>query len=112
MSIVNITPTKIDKDGESESFQAMSTADQYKVRNDGRMLLHFKKTGAGAANITVVTPKEIKGYAIADQIVVVPATTGDVMMAPVDRDLFSDAAQDVNFTTDEDTGLTVAAVRI
>ena len=112
MAIVNITPTKIDKDGEAESFQAMITADTYKVRNDGRMTLHFKKTGAGAANITVVTPKQVKGYAVADQVVIVPATTGDVMMAPIDRDLFNDASQDVSFTTDEQTGLTVAAVRI
>lgn len=112
MAIVNITPTKIDKDGEAESFQAMNLVDTYKVRNDGRMALHFKKTGAGAANITVLTAKEVKGYAVADQVVIVPATTGDVLMAPIDRDLFNDANQDVSFTTDEDTGLTVAAFRL
>ena len=112
MATVNITPTKIDKDGEAESFQAMITADSYFVRNDGRTCLHFKKTGSGNANITVVTAKTVKGYAVADQVVVVPATTGDIIMAPIDRDLFNDANGDVNFTTDEETGLTVAAFRI
>ena len=112
MAIVNITPTKIDKDGEAESFQSMITADTYKVRNDGRMCLHFKKSGSNDANITIVTPKQVKGYAVADQVVIVPATTGDILMAPIDRDLFNDANGDVSFTTDEQTGLTLAAFRI
>lgn len=109
---VVISATKITPAGQSESFTAMNTSDTYKVRNNGRVLLHFKKTGAGAANITLETPKQVGGYAVADQVIVVPATTGDVMAAPTDKDLFNDANADVSFTTDEATGLTVAAVRI
>ena len=112
MTTIVITPTKVDQDGESEAFTAMITTDTYKVRNNGRVLLHFKKTGAGNANVTVVTPKQVSGYAVADQVIVVPATTGDVMMAPVNKNLFNDAAGDVSFTADEATGLTVAAVQI
>jgi len=112
MAIVVITPTKITEKGVAESFQAMVTTDTYKVRNGGRMLMHFKKTGAGAANITLMTPKTVAGFAVADQVIVVAATTGDLMSAPINEDLFNDASGDVSFTTDNDVGLTVAAIRL
>lgn len=112
MADVVVAPIKIDKNGESEVFVAVAVGNTYKVRNNGRAVLHFKKSGAGAANVTIETAKLVRGYAVADQVIVVPATTGDVMMAPIDRDLFNDSSQDVNFTTDEGTGLTVAAISI
>ena len=112
MADVVVAVKLIDFDGESETFVSMSTGNTYKVRNNGRTLIHIKKSGAGAANITVQTPKQVAGLAIADPIVVVPATTGDVMIAPVNEDLFNDAVGDVNLTTDEGTGLTIAAVRL
>lgn len=111
MADVQVAVTKIGKAGDSEAFVAVATGNTYKVNNNGRTLLHFKKSGAGAANVTIETPKTIKGYAVADQVIVVPATTGDIMMAPIDMDLFSDGNGQVNFTTDEGTGLTVAALR-
>ena len=112
MADVVVAVKLIDFDGESETFVSMSTGNTYKVRNNGRTLIHLKKTGAGAANITIQTPKKVAGLAVADPIAVVPATTGDVMIAPVNEDLFNDAVGDVNLTTDEGTGLTIAAVRI
>ena len=112
MATIVITPKKITVSGDSETFQAMLTTDTYKVRNGGRMLLHFKKTGAGVANVTLVTPKTVAGFAVADQVIVVPASTGDVMSAPINEDLFNDAVGDISFTTDNDAGLTVAAIRI
>ena len=112
MATVVITPTRITEKGVAESFQSMSTADTYKVRNDGRVLIHFKKTGAGAANVTIVTPKTVAGFALADQVVIVPATTGDVMSAPINEDVFNDASGDISFSTDDAVGLTVAALRI
>ncbi len=112
MADVVVAVKLIDFDGESETFVAMATGNTYKVRNNGRTLIHIKKSGAGAANITVETPKKVAGLAVADPVVVVPASTGDVMIAPTNQDLFNDAIGDVNLTTDEGTGLTIAAVRI
>ena len=112
MADVPVVVTHVDDGGDSESFVSMATGNTYKVRNNGRTLIHIKKSGAGAANITVQTPKKVGGLDVADRVVVVPASTGDVMIAPVNEDLFSDAVGDVNLTTDEGTGLTIAAVRI
>ncbi len=112
MADVVVAVKLIDADGESEVFVAMAVGNTYKVRNNGRTLIHLKKSGAGNANVTIETPKQVAGLAVADPVAVVPATTGDVMVAPVNKDLFNDAVGDVNLTTDEGTGLTIAAVRI
>ena len=112
MADVVVAVTLIDADGASEAFVAMATGNTYKVRNNGRTLIHLKKSGAGDANVTIQTPKQVAGLAVADPIAIVPATVGDVMVAPVNKDLFNDAVGDVNLTTDEGTGLTIAAVRL
>ena len=112
MADVVVAVTHVDDSGDSETFVTMATGNTYKVRNNGRTLIHIKKSGAGAANITVQTPKTVGGFAVADRVVVVPANTGDVLIAPVNEDIFNDSIGDVNLTTDEDTGLTIAAIRI
>lgn len=111
MANVTLTPTKATKDGVASSTQAMDAADTYFVRNNGRTVLHFVKTGAGAATITIVSPGTVGGLAIADQTVNVPGSTGDVWVK-IPKGLFNNGDGDVEFTTDEDTGLTVEAVEI
>jgi len=90
----------------------MAIADNYIVRNNGRVLLHFVKTGAGAATITVVTPNTVGGLAIAEQTFVVPATTGNVWAGPFDPGIYNDASGDLDVSTSEDTAITVEAVQI
>lgn len=90
----------------------LNTGDAYTFNNDGRTLLYFKKTGAGACTVTVVTPNTVRGKAIADTTFVVPATTGDVMAGPFPPDLYNDANSNVSFSVSDATGLSVAIVRI
>ncbi len=90
----------------------MAIADNYKARNNGRVLLHFVKTGAGNANITIITPKTVGGLAVAEQVFVVPATTGDVYAGPFPADIYNDVSGDLDASTDEDTGITVEAIQI
>ncbi len=91
---------------------SMAIGTNYIVRNDGRVLLHFVKTGAGAAVITIVTPKTVSGLAVAEQTVAVPATTGNVWAGPFNPDTFNDANGDMDVSTDEDTAITIEAVQI
>lgn len=88
------------------------TTNTYKVRNDGRVFIHFKKTGAGAATVTIVTPNTSQGLAIADQTVTVPATTGDVFVGPLAASLFNDASSDVSFSFSDTVGLSFAVIRL
>lgn len=88
------------------------TTNTYKVRNDGKVFLHFKKTGAGACVVTIVTPGTSQGLAISDQTVSIPATTGDKFIGPLPPSLFNDASSDVSFTIDDTVGLSFAVIRL
>lgn len=91
---------------------AITTGNNYKVRNNGRVLLYFAKVGAGAANITIATPKTVGGLAVAEQGFVVPATTGKVWAGPFPADIYNDVSGDLDIVTDEGTSITVEAVQI
>jgi hypothetical protein len=90
----------------------LSTANTYKVRNDGKVFLHFKKTGAGDATVTITTPNTAQGLAISDQTVTVVATTGDKFVGPLAPSLFNDASSDVSFTVSDTVGLSIAVIRL
>lgn len=90
---------------------SLTTSDTFQVPNNGQVYLHFKKTGAGIATVTFLTPNTVGGLAIADQTVAVPATTGDVMVGPFPPSIFNNG-QNLEFTVNEVTGLTVAVIRL
>lgn len=111
MAIIPLTPLVLAQGGLTMAYTGgLTTTDTYTVRNNGKTFLHFKKTGAGICTVTIVTPGTVRGLAIADQTVSVPATTGDVMIGPFDPGTFDDGNHDVSFTLSDVTGLTVAVV--
>jgi hypothetical protein len=113
MADINLTVQQITQNGIAPSYNSsLSVSNNYKVRNDGRVFLHFKKTGAGACTVTIVTPATLAGLAVADLSVNVPATTGDVMVGPFIPGVFNDQNGDVNFSCSEITGLSVAVERL
>jgi hypothetical protein len=92
---------------------SLLTANTYQVQNEGRTFLHFKKSGAGACTVTVVTTAVVDGKAVADQTVTVPASTGDVMCGPWPPEIYNVKGDNyLEFTLSEITGLTVAALRL
>ncbi len=97
-----VTPTR----------NAIATGNTSKVRNNGRVALLFEKSGAGEATITVTTPATLGGLAVADQTITVVATTGDVTAAKFPPAIYNDGNGDLNFITDEGTGLTCAVLAI
>lgn len=84
----------------------------YTFPNDGRVLVHFLKTGAGDATVTFVTAGTAGGLAIENIDVTVGATTGDVMVGPFNPLYWNDASGLVSFSTNEATGLTVAVIHL
>ena len=91
---------------------ALSIADTYLVRNDGQVLLLFEKSGAGACTVTIQTPVQVGGLAVAERTINVPATTGDVAGGPFPASIYNDALGDMRLTFSEVTGLTIAALRV
>lgn len=84
----------------------------YLVRNDGKTILHFKKTGAGDCDVTIYTPNTVDGNAIADLVVTVPATTGDVFIGPFPPAVYNDENGDIEFGLEEVTGFSGAILRL
>src|SRR3990172_3796021 len=86
---------------------SLSVSNTYLVRNNGKCLLLFEKTGAGNCIVTVQTPATVGSLAVAERTVTVVATTGDVAAGPFPVGVYNDGSDDLKFTLDEITGLTV-----
>jgi len=90
----------------------VATGNVYKVRLDpGGVLLNFRKTGSGAATVTLVTQQTVAGLAVTDRTLTVDASTGDEILLVKNQPLYGDSAGDLNFSTNEGTGLTCAVGR-
>lgn len=91
---------------------SLSVSDVYQVPNDGKVILHFKKTSGTDCVVTVRTPGTIDGNAVAELTFTVPATTGDIMVAGLDPRIYNQfGLHYFEFTLDNIAGLTYAAVR-
>lgn len=111
MGDVRLTPQDVGSTIVTVTRTAISTGNTYQVRNDGHVLLNFRKTGAGEATITVTTPETRAGLAVADKTLTVPATTGDIAWSGREVLTFTNTDGDVEFTTNEGTGLTCAVLK-
>ena len=109
---VTLTVQRLAPTGVTPTRNAIATGNTYLVRNTGRVMLAFAKSGAGVAAITVLTPITTGGLAVAEQTFNVPATTGDVMAGPFPPRIYNDGSGDLRFTTNEGTGLTCAVVAL
>jgi hypothetical protein len=92
----------------------LNVVDTFVFSNDGRTVLHFMKSGAGACTVTISTPGTVDGLAVADRTVTVAATTGDVVIGPFPPDTYNTPGLSTfaGFTVSEVTGLTVAILRL
>lgn len=112
MGTTSISAVTIDRDGASEATPtSLNNSDTFQVLNTGRTLLHFLNTGSEAI-ITFITPVTTSGLAVADVAVTVPATTGDVFVMPVPSNIFNNGSGYTQFTCDQATGVTCAALEL
>ena len=74
--------------------------------------MQFKNTNAAARNVTIATQVTVDGKAVADDVINVPLTTGDVMVGPFPPGIYNDVNGRVQLTYDAVTNLTVAVVRL
>lgn len=110
MAVIPLTPTELVAATATTTAYtgSLSTSNTYTVPNDGRVLLHFKKSGAGACTVTLVTPITTDGLAVADATFSVPASTGDVMIRGLRAETYTDPSTGLlTFSLSEITGLSV-----
>ena len=113
MSDVRIAVENITKEGINlADTGSLSTGDVYLIRNGGDVIVHFKKTASVNCTVTVQTPVQVAGLAVAEHTFVVPATTGDIHAGPFPPSVFNDGDKDLRITLSDVDGLTIAAGRI
>lgn len=113
MADITLTVQRLLPTGITPSYTgSLSTSNTYYVRNSGRTFLHFKKSAAVNAVVTIATPATVGGLAVAEQAVTVVATTGDKMIGPFPPRIYNDGDGDLVFTLSDVDGLTVAAVEM
>lgn len=92
-----------------------ANVDGHSVINDGRVLLYVKNGSVSSINVTVQTPGEVGGNAIADRVVAVPAGE-DRIIGPLPPRVYnrggSTDAHSVYVDFSDVTSVTVAALRL
>ena len=83
----------------------------YIIRNNGKVLLHFKKSAAVNCNLIITTPNTVDGLAVTDRTVVIPATTGDKFIGPFPPSIYNDANGDMEISLSDVDGLTGAILQ-
>ncbi|KKN42554.1 hypothetical protein LCGC14_0712040 [marine sediment metagenome] len=78
------------------TYTAMTNAsDGVDFANNGRVFIHVKSTYTALQEITIVTAKTYRGYALADQTFEIPAS-GESFIGPFPADVFNDSSGNVN----------------
>lgn len=79
----------ITRAGVGPTFAAVSASDTFAPDKD--TFIEVKNANAGACTVTITTPKtDAIGNAVADNVVSVPATTGDRMIGPFPAEHYAD----------------------
>ena len=97
----------IDLDGEGADYAAAVGPDTF--TNDGRTFLHVKNTNAATRDVTIDSTKLCDQGFDHNQVVTIPATTGDMMIGPFPTARFGTT---VTVTYSAVTGVTVAAFKL
>lgn len=90
---------------------AAANVDGNSIHGDGKTFLHVKNAGA-QITVTVQTPATVSGLAVAEQVVIIPATTGDKMLGPFPANTYNQVDGDVYVDYSSVTTVTVAALRM
>ena len=99
MANVSITPANPTRAGVTPAYQTPIAADNYKIPNNGRVVLHVKN-GATAGACLIATPSTYDGLAIPSRSITIAANT-EYFIGPFPPEFYNDNARliDVSFTT-------------
>jgi len=94
-----------------EQTYAAAHADGNKFSNDGRMFLHVKNGAGAPITVTIQTPGQVDGLAIADQVVTV--TNGEErMIGPFPPNIYNQDDRMVYVDYSSVTSVTAAVLRL
>jgi len=113
MAIVDLSPTVLTTAGLAPNYATdLSATDVYRVRNPGKVVLVFKNISGTSRTVTVDVPATVAGQSIPDFTYTIPATTGDIWVAPLPPGVVNDDAGNIVFAVSAGDGLSVAALQV
>lgn len=114
MTRAALTVQQIDRDtnGLAATYPAPSSTELSIPNNDGRMFLDVRNTGATTQTVTVQTPNQVAGLAIADYVATIPPTSGIQIIGPFPASAFNQSDGSVYVDLSVTTTMTVACFRL
>jgi len=89
MADVTVAPSVPGASGAAVSFMSLNASDDFKIANNGKLMIWIKETAASTANVTVVTPLTVGGLAVTDQVIALTANQ-EKAAGPFPRNLYGD----------------------
>jgi hypothetical protein len=110
---IRITPARVVRAGLTAAYTTgvIAGTSTYVMRNDGRTIFRFYKTGANPCTVSF-TAYNLRGLAVAAATVTVPASSGDVFAGPFEPGVFNDAYGDLRFSLSEATAIFFEALTL
>jgi len=109
--MATLTVQDVDLDGQGATYAACAGGGDA-FPNDGKTFIHLKNTNAATRTVTVNSQRTCDQGFDHDVAVVIPATTGDVMIGPFPTARFNDATNLVQLTYSAVTNLTIGVFSV
>lgn len=106
-----LTIQNITRSGIEPTYAAWGTDDHYFPNEGKRTFIHVFNGDASQHTVTIQTPKTVDGLAIAERTVAIPASE-DRMIGPFPTEWYNQADNTVYIDIDDNTSVTVAALRL
>ncbi len=110
MADVRLTVQDSSFNGLDATYTSINSSDTYLVQNTGSIIVHVDNTDSASEAVTIPTPKTIKGLALEDRTVTVPASEKR-FIGPFPVGLFNDG-QDLSITFSNGTSTSVAVIKV
>lgn len=109
---LTVKRSQCDTDGaDIASLQSPDGTNGNKFKNNpGKTMVRLKNTNAATRTVTFETPGTIRGLAIGDLAVVVPANTGDILVGPFPPEFHQPGTSDIFMSYSAVTNLTVDVI--
>jgi hypothetical protein len=112
MARTALTIQKVEDEGLDPAYTAFG-ADGHSVRNSGREFLHVKNSSGYLRTLTLQTPQTVDALAVAERTISIPSGADGMFIGPLlPLNLYNQSDGSVYIDIDDETGVTIAALRL
>lgn len=109
--MATLTVEEVSLSGLDPTFAAADVAGDVFENSDERVQVRFVNASGVARTITISAQRPCN-HGFSHDVVLVTANGDDITVGPFDKERFNDSSSNVSITYDDNTGVTVAAMRL